>query len=108
MCRPSCPHLVKCLEQGLEAAGAKSTNFGLKTTPMLHYLVRCINTAGTNDAYGEATEEGYYKKLTAAFATAVVSTIIIFFFKKRGVCLFIIIISVEGKTSFVYFTRGLC
>ncbi|GAA5812574.1 hypothetical protein MFLAVUS_006031 [Mucor flavus] len=69
--RPSCPHLVKCLEQGLEAAGAKSTNFGLKTTPMLHYLVRCINTAGTNDAYGEATEEGYYKKLTAAFATAV-------------------------------------
>ncbi|KAG2228783.1 hypothetical protein INT48_000917 [Thamnidium elegans] len=68
--RPSCPHLVKCLEQGLEAAGAKGTNFGLKTTPMLHYLVRCINTAGTNDAYGEPTEEGYYKKLTTAFATA--------------------------------------
>ncbi|KAI7894555.1 uncharacterized protein EV154DRAFT_548968 [Mucor mucedo] len=69
--RPSCPHLVKCLEQGLEASGAKSINFGLKTTPMLHYLVRCINTAGTSDAYGEPTEEGYYKKLTAAFATAV-------------------------------------
>ncbi|KAG2194142.1 hypothetical protein INT47_004212 [Mucor saturninus] len=69
--RPSCPHLVKCLEQGLEASGAKSINFGLKTTPMLHYLVRCINTAGTSDAYGEPTEEGYYKKLTSAFATAV-------------------------------------
>ncbi|KAI9484005.1 MAG: hypothetical protein EXX96DRAFT_560455 [Benjaminiella poitrasii] len=69
--RPSCPHLVKCLEQGLKASGAQSTNFGLKTTPMLHYLVRCINTAGTSDAYGEPTEEGYYKKLSTAFATAV-------------------------------------
>ncbi|KAI8968495.1 hypothetical protein BDF20DRAFT_896702 [Mycotypha africana] len=69
--RPSCPHLVECLEHGLKDAGAGSTNFGLKTTPMLHYLVRCINTAGTNDAYGEPTEEGYYKKLAAAFSTAV-------------------------------------
>jgi phosphoacetylglucosamine mutase len=57
----------------LKVSGAQSINFGLKTTPMLHYLVRCINTAGTSDAYGEPTEEGYYKKLTAAFATAVVS-----------------------------------
>lgn len=71
--RPSCPELVKCLEVGLKAAGANTTNFGLKTTPMLHYLVRCINTADTSDAYGEPTEEGYYKKLTSAFATAVVS-----------------------------------
>jgi phosphoacetylglucosamine mutase len=70
--RPSCPELVKCLALGLKAAGAQTTNFGLKTTPMLHYLVRCINTAGTSDAYGEPTEEGYYKKLTTAFATAVV------------------------------------
>ncbi|KAI8997489.1 hypothetical protein BDB01DRAFT_771298 [Pilobolus umbonatus] len=69
--RPSCPHLVQCLESGLKVSGATSTNFGLKTTPMLHYLVRCINTADTNDAYGEPTEEGYYKKLTSAFATAV-------------------------------------
>ncbi|KAG1147130.1 hypothetical protein G6F37_007395 [Rhizopus arrhizus] len=69
--RPSCPHLVKCLEQGLKVAGAKTINFGLKTTPMLHYLVRCINTQGTSDAYGEPTEEGYYKKLTNAFAAAV-------------------------------------
>ncbi|KAI7904332.1 uncharacterized protein BX663DRAFT_560024 [Cokeromyces recurvatus] len=69
--RPSCPQLVKCLEQGLEASGAQRTNFGLKTTPMLHYLVRCINTVGTSDAYGEPTEEGYYKKLATAFATAV-------------------------------------
>jgi phosphoacetylglucosamine mutase len=76
MDRPSCPHLVKCLELGLKVSGAQSTNFGLKTTPMLHYLVRCINTAGTNDAYGEPTEEGYYKKLTSAFAIAVVSILL--------------------------------
>lgn len=53
--------------------GAKATHFGLKTTPMLHYLVRCINTLGASDSYGEPTEEGYYKKLAAAFEAAVVS-----------------------------------
>ncbi|KAG0163831.1 Phosphoacetylglucosamine Mutase [Apophysomyces sp. BC1034] len=69
--RPSCPELVKCLESGLKASGAKATNFGLLTTPMLHYLVRCINTENTSDAYGEPNEEGYYKKLADAFKTAV-------------------------------------
>ncbi|KAF7728295.1 Phosphoacetylglucosamine Mutase [Apophysomyces ossiformis] len=69
--RPSCPELVKCLESGLQVSGAKATNFGLLTTPMLHYLVRCINTANTSDAYGEPTAEGYYKKLADAFKTAV-------------------------------------
>ena len=34
------------------------------TTPQLHYMVRCHNTAGE---YGEATEEGYYKKISKAF-----------------------------------------
>ncbi|KAM3584777.1 hypothetical protein VKS41_003581 [Umbelopsis sp. WA50703] len=67
--RPSCASLVKALEDGLNAAGAKPTNFGLKTTPQLHYLVRCINTAGTSDSYGEPTEEGYYVKLSEAFKT---------------------------------------
>ncbi|ORY95454.1 hypothetical protein BCR43DRAFT_505956 [Syncephalastrum racemosum] len=69
--RPSCKDLVKCLESGLNVSGAKSTGYGLKTTPMLHYLVRCINTANTSDAYGEPSEEGYYKKLAEAFKTAV-------------------------------------
>lgn len=71
--RPSCEGLVQCLESGLKASGAKSTGYGLKTTPMLHYLVRCINTANTSDAYGEPSEEGYYKKLAEAYKTAVVS-----------------------------------
>lgn len=34
------------------------------TTPQLHHIVRCINTRG---AYGEPTEEGYYKKLADAY-----------------------------------------
>ncbi|KAI7862012.1 hypothetical protein BDF14DRAFT_1861080 [Spinellus fusiger] len=69
--RPSCAELVQCLELGLKVSGAKATNFGLKTTPMLHYLVRCINTANTSDSYGEPTEEGYYKKLSDAFKASV-------------------------------------
>lgn len=32
-------------------------------------MVRSINTAGTQYEYGEATEEGYYKKMAAAFKT---------------------------------------
>lgn len=71
--RPSCPELVKHLESGLYNAGAEMKNYGLLTTPMLHYLVRCINTLGTSDAYGEPTAEGYYKKLSEAYKTAVVS-----------------------------------
>lgn len=73
--RPSCPSLVKSLEDGLSSAGAdvQKTNAGLKTTPQLHYLVRCINTQGTPQSYGVPTEEGYYDKLAKAFTLLVVS-----------------------------------
>ena len=37
---------------------------GVMTTPQLHFMVRCHNTAGE---YGDATEEGYYRKLSNAF-----------------------------------------
>lgn len=37
---------------------------GVLTTPQLHYMVRCHNTAGE---YGDATEDGYYKKISNAF-----------------------------------------
>jgi phosphoacetylglucosamine mutase len=70
--RPSCPDLVKHLESGLQVSGAQTKNYGVLTTPMLHYLVRCLNTAGTSDAYGEPSAEGYYKKLSDAYKTAVV------------------------------------
>jgi len=37
---------------------------GELTTPQLHYIVRCVNTAG---AYGDASAVGYYTKLSTAF-----------------------------------------
>ncbi|PWY98945.1 putative PCM1-phosphoacetylglucosamine mutase [Testicularia cyperi] len=65
--RPSCALLVQAIVDGLSAMGAQTIDAGLKTTPQLHYLVRCLNTQGTQDSYGEPTEEGYYKKLAAAY-----------------------------------------
>lgn len=72
--RPSCPALVKALEDGLSALGAKLLPAGLVTTPQLHYLVRSYNTAGTPEAYGEPTQAGYYAKLSAAYKTLSVSS----------------------------------
>lgn len=40
------------------------TDYGLLTTPQLHYMVYCRNTQGQ---YGKATTEGYYQKLSKAF-----------------------------------------
>lgn len=40
------------------------TDYGLLTTPQLHYMVYCRNTQGQ---YGQATTEGYYQKLSKAF-----------------------------------------
>lgn len=37
---------------------------GLLTTPQLHYMVICKNTA---EDYGKCSETGYYEKLSAAF-----------------------------------------
>lgn len=65
--RPSGPALAASLADALSVVDVKSTDYELKTTPQLHYIVRCLNTAGTNDAYGEPTEEGYYQKLATAF-----------------------------------------
>ncbi|GAA5840638.1 hypothetical protein JCM3766R1_000496 [Sporobolomyces carnicolor] len=65
--RPSCPSLVRALEDGLTAMDTKKVPAGLVSTPQLHYLVRCTNTQGTPEAYGEPTIEGYYKKLAKAY-----------------------------------------
>ena len=51
----------------MNAFEAESTDYELKTTPQLHYLVRCLNTQGTNSPYGIPTQEGYYQKLAGAF-----------------------------------------
>ncbi|KAJ3411135.1 Phosphoacetylglucosamine Mutase [Chytridiales sp. JEL 0842] len=65
--RPSGPALVQALVDGVQALGGTVEDFGLFTTPQLHYVTKCLNTMGTPDAYGEPTEEGYYAKLSAAF-----------------------------------------
>ncbi|ORZ33941.1 hypothetical protein BCR44DRAFT_1437348 [Catenaria anguillulae PL171] len=61
--RPSGAALVKALVDGLTASGADFVDHGLKTTPQLHYLTRCINDA----SYGKPTEVGYYEKLSQAY-----------------------------------------
>ncbi|KAG0049826.1 Phosphoacetylglucosamine Mutase [Gryganskiella cystojenkinii] len=65
--RPSGESLVAALVDGLKVLDAQSTDYGILTTPQLHYLTRCLNTAGTPESYGEPTVEGYYKKLAAAY-----------------------------------------
>lgn len=67
--RASGPSLIKALKAALDAAGAKYYDYGYLTTPQLHYMVRCVNTQNTPYAFGEATEEGYYKKMANAFKT---------------------------------------
>jgi len=69
--RPSGLVLVNALRDGLEAIGAIGRDEGICTTPVLHYIVRCINTAGTKEAYGEASAEGYYKRLSDAYTVLV-------------------------------------
>ncbi|KAJ6604607.1 phosphoacetylglucosamine mutase [Mycena vulgaris] len=65
--RPSGASLVSSLEDGIKAIGAEGRNAGVTTTPILHYLVRAINTKGTKDSYGEDSEDGYFLKLTTAY-----------------------------------------
>lgn len=73
--RPSGPALVSALQDGLSAIGAESRNAGITTTPILHYLVRSINTKGTEQSYGLDSEEGYFDKLSTAYKKLVVRTL---------------------------------
>jgi phosphoacetylglucosamine mutase len=68
--RASGSSLVAALVDALKATDTEYTDFKLLTTPQLHYLVRCENTKGTQYAYGDVSETGYYEKLAAAFKAA--------------------------------------
>ncbi|KAI9665589.1 MAG: Phosphoacetylglucosamine Mutase [Trizodia sp. TS-e1964] len=68
--RDSGPYLLGALTHALDVLKSEYTDYGILTTPQLHYLVRCINTKGTRYEYGEASEKGYYEKLATAFKTA--------------------------------------
>ncbi|XP_076345834.1 phosphoglucomutase 3-like protein nst isoform X4 [Tachypleus tridentatus] len=62
--RQSSLHLAQAVIDGVQSLEGHVENFGILTTPQLHYLVRCKNT---NEQYGESSEEGYYRKLSKAF-----------------------------------------
>ena len=68
--RPSGERLVKALKAALDALGAKTIDYGVLTTPQLHYLVRATNTQKEPVPYGEVSVEGYYKKLSDAYKIA--------------------------------------
>ena len=68
--RPSGITLVTSLADSLAATNTEFVDYRVLTTPQLHYLTRCINTAGTPSTYGEVSELGYYKKLVEAFYRA--------------------------------------
>jgi len=68
--RASGATLVASLVDALKATDAEFTDYKLLTTPQLHYLVRCVNTKGTQYEYGEVSENGYYEKLATAFKQA--------------------------------------
>lgn len=60
------PRLLKAVADGVIALKGNVREYGIVTTPMMHYYVVCANT---KQAYGVPTEEGYYKKLIVAFET---------------------------------------
>ncbi|KAK7508746.1 hypothetical protein BaRGS_00000312 [Batillaria attramentaria] len=62
--RPSSVSLSQAVQDGIQALGGDSKDFGLLTTPQLHYIVCCENTKGD---YGVPSEEGYYDKMSKAF-----------------------------------------
>uniref|UniRef100_A0A8C9ATY6 Phosphoacetylglucosamine mutase n=1 Tax=Prolemur simus TaxID=1328070 RepID=A0A8C9ATY6_PROSS len=62
--RSSSEKLSQSVIDGVTVLGGQFHDYGLLTTPQLHYMVYCRNTSGR---YGKATTEGYYQKLSKAF-----------------------------------------
>uniref|UniRef100_A0A8B9ZP95 Phosphoacetylglucosamine mutase n=1 Tax=Anas zonorhyncha TaxID=75864 RepID=A0A8B9ZP95_9AVES len=62
--RPSSKKLSQAVIDGVSVLGGQYHDYGLVTTPQLHYVVCCQNTRGQ---YGKPTLEGYYQKLSKAF-----------------------------------------
>lgn len=62
--RESSERLTESTIEGIKSLpGSSFEDFGLLTTPQLHYLVRTKN----EPEFGEYAESGYYEKLAAAF-----------------------------------------
>lgn len=58
------PAMSRAVVNGVRALKGNVREFGILTTPMLHYLVFTHNVRG---AYGTPTEAGYVNKLVTAF-----------------------------------------
>ena len=67
--RKSSPSLCQAVLDGISCLeNNQVTDFGLASTPVLHYLVVCKNG---NESYGKCSKEGYYSKISAAFCSAI-------------------------------------
>ncbi|CAG2057620.1 unnamed protein product [Timema podura] len=62
--RASSPRLSDAALNGIKALKGEAKDYGVVTTPMLHFFVTCQNTGGR---YGTPTEEGYFSKLSTTF-----------------------------------------
>ncbi|UJR15912.1 hypothetical protein I4U23_002833 [Adineta vaga] len=69
--RQSSPLLSSIVRRAAEIFDANIMDFGLLTTPQLHYAVRCYNDDGL---YGHYTEAGYFDKICTAFRSLIEMT----------------------------------
>ncbi|KFM77706.1 Phosphoacetylglucosamine mutase, partial [Stegodyphus mimosarum] len=61
--RSSGTKLLEAALDGVRVISGQAKDFGLLTTPQLHFVVVCQN----NSLYGKPTVEGYYEKLSNAY-----------------------------------------
>ncbi|CAF4810244.1 unnamed protein product [Pieris macdunnoughi] len=61
--RYTSPRLAAAAVHGVMALKGTAKEFGIVTTPILHFCVKCRN----DNTYGTPTEEGYYEKIVGAF-----------------------------------------
>lgn len=61
--RPSGETLVAAFTDGVNSMSGNVHDYGILTTPQLHYLTKCKN----DSEYGEPTIDGYNTKLSDAF-----------------------------------------
>lgn len=66
--RSSSLALSQAAIQGVKVLNGNLQDFGVVTTPQLHYLLVCTNTNGN---YGKPSVEGYYEKICNAYKTVV-------------------------------------
>ncbi|GFY73170.1 phosphoacetylglucosamine mutase [Trichonephila inaurata madagascariensis] len=66
--RKSSEFLAKAAIDGVKALNGEVKDFGLLTTPQLHFVVYCKS----HPEYGTPTPQGYYKKLSSAFNSLIV------------------------------------